>query len=104
MSTRPDDIPQDVWDVAEGAFDLMLCNCREASGSTQQLRIDSIEPLARTILAAKSEERHGIIADLEDEKGVFLSTEYSVDQPIGSFRERFAIDHCIAAIRKRGEA
>lgn len=50
---RPDDIPPEVWKTAEDAFDLMLCNCIEASGTTEQLRIDSITPLARAILAER---------------------------------------------------
>ena len=53
--SRPEDIPQDVWDKAEEAFDLMLCNCIEASGTTEQFRIDSIEPHARAILAEREE-------------------------------------------------
>lgn len=52
---KPEDIPQDVWDVADAAFDLMLCNCIEASGTSEQLRIDSTEPIARAILAERDQ-------------------------------------------------
>lgn len=53
----PADIPADVWRAADEALDLMLCNCIEASGSTEQLRIDSTEPLARALLAERLAER-----------------------------------------------
>lgn len=51
--TRPDDIASDVWSAAESALDDMLCNCIEASGSAEQFRIDSIEPIARAIMAER---------------------------------------------------
>ncbi len=47
--SKPEDITEAAWAIAEEAFDLMLCNCIEASGTTEQLRIDSIEPIARAI-------------------------------------------------------
>lgn len=46
-------IPQDVWVAADEALDNLLCNCIEASGSTEQLRIDSTIPIARAILAER---------------------------------------------------
>lgn len=60
----PDGIPQDVWDAAEDAFDTVLCNDIQASGSSAQFRIDSIAPVARAIMAerercAKVAEDHG---------------------------------------------
>lgn len=61
MMGKPDDISQEAWDAAETAFDLALCNCIESSGSAAQLRIDSITPLARAIIAAKDEERKAIL-------------------------------------------
>lgn len=67
--TKPADIDQATWDKAESAFDLMLCNCIEASGTTERLRADSIEPLARAILAERercakiADEREAICAD-----------------------------------------
>lgn len=50
---KPDDIPEDVWEVAENSLDLMLCNCIGASGSTEQLRADSISDLSRAIMAER---------------------------------------------------
>jgi hypothetical protein len=84
--SKPEDIPQDVWASAENALDDMLCNCLEASGTTEQFRIDSITPLARAILAAKAEEREACAVALED-----LNVDY---------RDRF---EAAASIRKRGE-
>lgn len=55
--SKPGDIPQDVWKVAENALDDMLCNCIEASGTTEQFRIDNITPIARAIMAATAAER-----------------------------------------------
>ncbi len=51
--TIPENIPADVWKAADEALDNMLCNCIEASGTTEQLRIDSTVPLARAILAER---------------------------------------------------
>jgi hypothetical protein len=51
--SRPDDIPEDVWDAAEDAFDTLLCNDIQASGTAAQFRIDSITPVARAILAER---------------------------------------------------
>lgn len=51
--SRPDDIPADVWVAADEALDNLLCNCIEASGSTEQLRVDSTIPIARAILAER---------------------------------------------------
>lgn len=93
--SKPADIPQDVWNAAETAFDLMLCNCIEASGTSKQFRIDSIEPHARAILA----ERERCAKVCEAAAKQFLSPEYATGQPLSSFSERFACDTCAEGIR-----
>lgn len=97
MSTRPDDIPQDVWDAAEKPY-FRICLDIEA-GQHWDIR----PTIARAILAAKAEEREAIIQLCEAEKQAFRSPEYAANQPLGSLVERFAISECIAAIRKRGD-
>lgn len=76
--TRPADIPQDIWDAAENALDLMLCNDVQASGTSQQFRIDSIEPHARAILAER--ERCATEAILV---GSRVELRMAVDAPLG---------------------
>jgi len=61
----------------------------------------SPEAVSTAIMAAKAEERASIIAELESLKADFLSPGYSVDQPSGSFTERFAVGECINTIRNR---
>lgn len=101
--SRPADIPQDVWAAAESALDLVLCNCRKSSGTSDQLRIDSITPIARVIIAAKAEEREACaeIAQArypllvpEGRKRPYVSTQIAHAAGLG----------IAAAIRKRGEA
>jgi len=86
--TKPEDIPQDVWNQAKRlVFDFP--------------RPSVIESIARAIMAAKAEERKEIVYVCETLKGDFLAPGYAVNQPHGSFSERFAIDECIRAIRNR---
>lgn len=92
--SEPDDISQEAWDEAIRLW-----------------RDDELDPgeviIARAIMAAEKRgeerEREAIIQVCEAEKVAFLSPEYANPQPVGSICERFAIDECIAAIRKREE-
>lgn len=72
--TKPDDIPQDVWDAAEDAFDTLLCNDIQASGTAAQFRIDSITPVARAILAER--ERCARLADPVEPRGDWHASAY----------------------------
>lgn len=51
--SKPDDIPTDVWVAADEALDTMLCNDIEASGSSEQLRTDSVRAIADAIMAER---------------------------------------------------
>ena len=87
MSDKPDDIPQDIWEAAQAAFERQL---NEWSTS---------EAVARAIMA----ERERAIAACERQKASFASDEYATPQPLGGLMQRFACDQCIEAIRKEGK-
>ena len=92
--SKPEDISQEAWDAALSVQD-------EIPYGDGDWFTTSIEAVARAIIAATTAEREAIIQVCEAEKTAFLSPEYASTQPIGSICERFAIDECIGAIRKR---
>lgn len=92
---KPQDIAQDAWDAAVSVI--------EDIPGRGPYGVVAAEDVARAIMAAKAEEREAIVQLCEAEKVGFLSPEYASNQPLGSLLERFAIDECIRAIRKRGE-
>lgn len=79
MTDKPEDIPQDVWDVAEKWLEGDDTCCFNASGFAD----DAIALIARAILAAKAEERQEILT---------LVSEYIWD------------DHALAQATDRGHA
>lgn len=82
--SKPDDIPQDVWDKAiELEEATYLPNCVE----------DFAIPVARAIMVAKAEERAGCLADAEKARDENGSGEGEV----------YISGKIIDAIRKRGE-
>jgi len=91
--TKPDDIPQDVWDKAilySGAY-------TEPAGDTlSELRYD----FARAIMAAKAEEREACAEHLiAVAKATPLGHE---NQQRGKSTYNWLV-HCAGLIRKRGE-
>ena len=80
--SKPEDIPQDVWDAATEAFDQILpFNSHPVTGITI---------IARAIMAAKAEEREACLNEISILAGTPL-------QP------QSALAHAYSAIRKRGE-
>ena len=103
--SRPDDIPEDVWEAARLASDAVLIAA--GSGlryySFQSTVAAIITASARALMAADASATARAIAACEAQKAGFLSPEYAYNQPLGSMLERFAVDECIAAIGKGGE-
>lgn len=91
--SKPDDIPQDAWDAAVEAFEVL-------APGYDAFNVGLIEGVIASAIVA---ERKRAIEACEAQKRAFLSTEYAANQPIGSLLERFACDECIDAIRKGGE-
>lgn len=87
--TRPEDIPEDVWEMARD----------EAYTSGQ------VEPIARSLLAygqSRADAATERAARVCEEKAKeFLSPEYASGQPMSSFAERFACGECATAIRSQ---
>lgn len=99
--SRPEDIPQDVWDDAVLHFELatsMFPVCQ-----MPHLLDTGVAFIARAILAAKAEEREACatlaFAFNEDVPEHFSAMPFSLDAAAGWASARIA-----AAIRKRGEA
>lgn len=93
--TKPDDIPQDVWDRADDlAFYDPATEGRDGSLNRYKLR----EAIARAIMAAKAEEREACagIADAE-----LLRNR---DGEVCIIDENACPSRIAAAIRNRGEA
>lgn len=86
--SKPDEIPQDVWDAA-----------LDAAGPLHAFA-DVVERIARTILAAKAEEREAIQALLARE-APHSPRRYIYDSTAD--RRIWACDQLDADIRKRGE-
>jgi len=59
--------------------------------------------LARLIELASAKEREACAMECEKQIKTFLSTKYAVNQPISSFKERFACKTCADAIRARSQ-
>lgn len=87
--SKPEDIPQDIWDKAEACF---------TGNSWNPL---GIERVARAILAAKAEEREACIAAANAERVLpfYVNPEEATE---GDKAYDMAIDHVLDAIRKRG--
>ena len=94
--SKPENVPQDVWDAANA-----LVACINVDSSN---RMDQMKSAILAIRIAKDEERAACIQECEAQKVLFLSPQYASSQPVGSICERFAVDECIAAIRKRSDA
>lgn len=96
--SKPDDIPQDVWDMAANTLDDHAYN---------PLRVI---PIARAIMAAKAEEREACAKLVDDagqnqRKTALHSLKWGV--PEDTANHRYMADRhaeVAAAIRKRGEA
>lgn len=71
-------IPEDILIAAEKALDQLLCNCKEAG----DVRQDSIEDIARAIMAATDAERERCaqIAEAEYEKRFENADGYSASR------------------------
>lgn len=80
--SKPEDVPQDVWDAVSAINDILL-----PSG---------VAKIARLVMA----ERERCAKVCENQAQQFLSPQYSFNQPLGSFLERFACGECADAIRK----
>lgn len=89
--SKPNDIPQDVWDRSLSAFDEM---CRVVEGS------DDREIIARAILAAKAEEREACAVKAEQYPFRSFERQEPDKSVYGWARCRREI---AAAIRQRGK-
>jgi hypothetical protein len=49
-------------------------------------------------------EHKAIIKALKKQQKIFMSNEYSVGQPLSSFKERFAVGICIREVELRGQS
>lgn len=98
MTTKPEDIPQDVWEAVGQIFHT-VANNHHAWGALEQLTpewgADLQERIARAILAAKAEEREACAALCGGLRHDDRNSE-SEDWVAGTFA-------CQSAIRKRGE-
>lgn len=88
--SKPEDIPQSVLAVAEEAYQQAIYMTTSDEPQNMVLMV------ARAIMA----ERARCAKVCEDQAQQFLSTQYSFNQPLGSFLERFACGECADAIRK----
>ena len=101
--SKPDEIPQDVWNKAEGTLDTMLAN-----HGYEGWRADSIGAIARAIMAAKAE-AYADAADLAQRMGAGRKAQSeqakAAKQPkVARDFESMAMSafDVAAAIRKRG--
>lgn len=118
--TKPDDIPQDVWEAAENAV-YRFCNKHHLWGDLGFDRaVDLHETIARAIMAAKAEEREAVKHWLTCEAEINDELEIQIMDPDGKgWHQHFAevqrrnaaainagrhVEKYAAAIRKRGEA
>ena len=62
------------------------------------------ESLERFAKLVAEHERKAIIKALEKQQKSFMSNEYSVGQPMSSFKERFAVGVCIREVELRGQS
>lgn len=98
--TRPEDIPQDVWDGASTLVHV-FCGCapgrRRANGTSHaDVCWYQVQKVAEFALAAKAEERRQVI-------GVVLSFERHHGEPGAVASNPYAdVREIAAAIRKRG--
>ena len=97
--TKPDDIPQDVWDTAsdEALKYVEWIDPPPVDGVASAEHVLAVS-FARAILA----EHERCAVKCEDQAKIFLSPEYATGQPLSSIMERFACEQCAAAIRKGG--
>jgi hypothetical protein len=84
--SRPEDIPQDVWDAAEAV---------EADINGPDHSAYSHAAIARAIMA----ERERAAKLCEEQAMAFASDLYAAGQPLSSFSKRFACGQCAEAIR-----
>jgi hypothetical protein len=107
-------IPADIWEAAENAFDNMLCNCKESSGGSAELRKDSITDLAMAIVAelatkdaeiARLQAKNGTIARLsaENERMREAIDYYEIGVSavgVPNAAERKVLHDCVAKARE----
>lgn len=84
------DIPQDIIAAALKCANTAL---RNLDGTDFRIEITAIA-------TAIMDERERAAKICEEQAVQFLSPQYSFNQPLGSFTERFACEECAAAIRK----
>lgn len=75
------DMPADIWTAAESALDNMLCHCRESSGSTEAYRRDSINEIARAILAERQRDQWQDIATAPKDGSAFMAATSFYEWP-----------------------
>ena len=93
---KPDWCPQDLWDETSSAFDLLYESEPDLEGGCEY----GIRSMAAAVaMVAIATERERAARVCEQQAHAFLSPEYTTDQPLGSFEERFACDLCASAIR-----
>ena len=99
--SKPDDIPQDVWDNGTDTFDKILCN-----SGYEGARDDAIADLCRAIIAAKAEERAACLLIIAREQ--FDRRAQSDDEPVKAKRMAlnsmaYVCDLLMEAISQRAE-
>jgi hypothetical protein len=94
--SKPGWCPQDLWDETSSAFDL-LYESEPAFKFGFEYEIRSMAAAVAMVAIATERERAARVC--EQQAHAFLSPEYTADQPLGSFEERFACASCADAIR-----
>lgn len=98
--SKPEDIPQDVWDVALRVWAELLTADHVGDPEVAHRDVDEI---ARAILAAKAEEREACLVAIRalhaDAWGI-TEEQSALEDAIAALQRRGA---AITAIRKRGE-
>lgn len=93
--SKPDYIDQEAWDSAYMSVEELTFE------SAPDEFLEIVEAIARAIMKAKADENEACVQACLTEAQGFMSPEYAANQPLGSICERFAIDECVRAIRKR---
>ena len=107
--SKPEDIPQDVWDYS-AAVEHVYCGCapgrpRSNGTSHHDSCRKKVEAHARAILAAKAEERESCALIVDAERERILSKQNGKDEQVDHNLRMIAVlfPDVAAAIRKRGE-
>ncbi len=98
--SKPEDIPQDVWDVAVNLASSLYLNTDDEGRA--YIPSDEFPTVARTIMAAKAEEREACATIIQENMLCSDSHGVEVLLPRGGSGNEVGFAYA-AAIRKRGE-